>query len=94
MNDKVHTNWEILSDKSIIETIGNYIQSNRLKQNKTQDHVAKDAGLSRSTMSLLERGEKIRIESLIRVFRVLKLLYVMDVFTIKEQISPIEYAKI
>ena len=94
MNDKSYIKWEAISDKSLMETIGNFIQSNRLNQNKTQDQVATDAGISRSTLSLLERGEKIRIDSLIQVLRVLNLLYIMDIFKTQEQISPIEYAKI
>lgn len=83
-----------MSDKSLMEAIGRYIQSHRLNQNKTQERVATDAGISRSTLSLLERGEKIRIDTLIQVLRVLGLLYIMDVFRIQEQISPIEYAKL
>ncbi|OFX20939.1 MAG: transcriptional regulator [Bacteroidetes bacterium GWA2_31_9] len=94
MNDISHIKWEAMSDKSLMESIGKFIQSHRLTQNKTQERVASDAGISRSTLSLLERGEKIRIDSLIQVLRVLNLLYIMDVFKIQEQISPIEYAKI
>ncbi|MDO9510589.1 MAG: helix-turn-helix transcriptional regulator [Bacteroidales bacterium] len=94
MNDKSYIKWEAMTDKSLMETIGNFIQSHRLNQNKTQDQVATDAGISRSTLSLLERGEKIRIDSLIQVLRVLSLLYIMDIFKIQEQISPIEYAKL
>lgn len=94
MNDKAYISWETKPDKSLLETIGNFIQWHRLNQNKTQSEVADDAGISRSTLSLLERGEKIRIDSLIQVLRVLNLLYIMDVFKIQEQISPIEYAKL
>ena len=94
MNDKAYTKWAEMSDKSLMNTIGDFIQSHRLTQNKTQDQVAKDAGISRSTLSLLERGEKVRIDSLIQVLRVLHLLYIMDVFKIQQEISPIEYAKI
>jgi len=94
MNDISHINWEAMSDKILMETIGNFIQSHRISQNKTQDQVAKDAGISRSTLSLLERGEKVRIDSLIQVLRVLGLLYIMNTFKIEKQISPIEYAKL
>lgn len=83
-----------MSDKSLMETIGNFIQSHRLNQNKSQEEVAVAAGISRSTLSLLERGEKTRIDSLIQVLRVLDLLYIMDIFKIQDQISPIEYAKL
>jgi transcriptional regulator with XRE-family HTH domain len=94
MNDISYGKWEAMSDKSLIETIGNFIQTHRLNQDKSQDQVAAAAGISRSTLSLLERGAKVRIDSLIQVLRVLDLLYIMDVFKIQDQISPIEYAKL
>ena len=94
MNDLSYAEWEAMSDKSLMETIGRFIQSHRLNQNRSQDQVAKAAGLSRSTLSLLERGEKVRIDSLIQVLRVLDLLHIMDVFKIQDQISPLEYAKL
>lgn len=94
MNDISYGKWEAMSDKSLIETIGNFIQTHRLNQDKSQEQVAAAAGISRSTLSLLERGAKVRIDSLIQVLRVLDLLYIMDVFKIQDQISPIEYAKL
>ena len=94
MNDKSYTEWKAMSDKSLMETIGKFIQSHRLNQNKSQDQVAARAGISRSTLSLLERGEKVRIDSFIQVLRVLDLLYIMDVFKVQDQISPIKYAKL
>jgi transcriptional regulator with XRE-family HTH domain len=94
MNDKSYIEWREVSDKSLMETIGKFIKSHRLNQNKSQDQVASEAGISRSTLSLLERGEKVRIDSFIQVLRVLDLLYIMDVFKVQDQISPIEYAKL
>lgn len=94
MSYKSYENIETMSDKSFQELIGKFIQHHRLNQNRSQEQVAKDAGISRSTLSLLERGEKFRIDSLIQVLRELNLLYIMDVFKIQEQISPIEYAKL
>lgn len=94
MNDISYNNWNLMSDKALLEQIGQFIQSHRLNQNKSQDQVAEAAGMSRSTLSLLERGEKVRIDSLIQVLRVLDLLYIMDVFKVKEEISPLEYAKL
>lgn len=94
MTDKSYMEWQAMSDKSLMEIIGKFIQSHRLNQNKSQDQVAAAAGISRSTLSLLERGEKVRIDSLIQVLRVLDLLYIMDIFKIQDQISPIEYAKL
>ena len=94
MNDISYTNWPSLSDKALIETIGTFVQHHRLNQNKSQSDVAKAAGISRSTLSLLERGEKISLSSLMQVLRVLDLLHIMDVFKVSNEISPIEYAKL
>lgn len=94
MNEKPYVNWSEKSDKSLIETIGKFIQTNRLNQNKSQHEVATAAGISRSTLSLLERGEKVRMDSFIQVLRVLDLLYIMDIFQVQDQISPLAYAKL
>lgn len=64
-----------------------------MEQNKTQDVLAKAAGISRSTLSLLERGETVTLATLIQVLRVLDKLYVLDVFSIQHDISPLMLAK-
>lgn len=94
MNDLSYQEWISMSDKSLMEIIGKFVQHHRLNQNKSQSEVATDASISRSTLSLLERGEKIKLSSLIQVLRVLDLLYIMDIFKVKDEISPIEYAKL
>lgn len=94
MNDKSYSQWGAMSNQTLIETIGVFIKTNRLNQNRSQDQVSKDAGISRSTLSLLEKGRKVRIDSLIQVLRTLDLLYIMDVFQVQDQISPIAYAKL
>ena len=94
MNETSCNNWTGMTDKALIGVIGGFIQRNRLQQNKSQEQVANNAGISRSTLSLLERGEKVRIDTLIQVLRVLDLLHIMDVFKIEEQISPLEYARL
>ena len=94
MNEISYTDWLSMSDKALTETIGAFIKHHRLNQNKTQDQVSAAAGISRSTLSLLERGETVSLRTLIQVLRVLDLLYIMDVFQVKNEISPIEYAKL
>lgn len=83
-----------MSDKSIIETIGNYIKYQRLNQIKTQANIAEDAGVNRWTISQIEKGEAISLTSLIQILRALDLLHVFDLFKIESQISPIELAKL
>jgi len=93
MNDKSDKNWFSMNDKALIKTIGDFVTHHRLNQNKTQSELAKAAGISRSTLSLLERGEKTTLNTLIQVLRILDLLYIMNVFELNNEISPIEYAK-
>lgn len=94
MNDISYANWVSMNDKALTETIGTFIKHHRLIQNKTQNDVSRAAGISRSTLSLLERGETVSISTVIQTLRVLDLLYIMDVFKVQEQISPIELAKL
>ncbi len=94
MNDFSHKELSSMTDKALIELIGKFVQWHRLNQNLSQSDVASSAGVSRSTLSLLERGEKVRIDSLIQILRVLDLLYVLEAFQIKEELSPLEYAKL
>lgn len=94
MNDKSYKDWELMNDKALSEVIGSFIKHHRLKQQMTQTQVAEAAGISRSTLSLLERGEPVNLMSLIQVLRVLGLLNIMDAFEVKEEISPLAYAKL
>jgi len=93
MSDKSYMEWISMNDAALTKTIGEFVKHHRLNQNKTQDDVAEAAAISRSTLSLLERGETVTIATLLQVLRVLDLLYIMDVFKISHEISPIEYAK-
>ncbi|MFV7235357.1 helix-turn-helix domain-containing protein [Flavobacterium sp. ZB4R12] len=94
MMDISNTNWIAMSDATLIETIAGFVKHHRLLQNKTQQQVAEDAGINRSTLNQLEKGERITLKTLIQVLRTLNLLYVMDVFKIQEQISPLQLAKL
>jgi len=83
-----------LSDITILKKLGDFIKHHRLDQNKSQDQLSKEAGISRSTLSLLERGEKVNLITLIQVLRVLDQLQWLEAFEIKKTISPIDYIKL
>ncbi len=82
-----------MSDDALAKQVGIFIKHHRLEQNKTQDLLAKAAGISRSTLSLLERGETVTLATLIQVLRVLDQLQVMEAFEMKQSISPLALAK-
>lgn len=91
MNDLSYA--EKLSDFAIMKEIGKFVKKQRIDQNLTQEEVAKMAAISRSTMSLLERGDNIALSNLIKVLRVLDALYIFDQFKVVHTISPILLAK-
>lgn len=94
MTEKSYIDWSLKSDSALTKMIGVYIKHHRLNKNLSQDSVAASASISRSTLSLLERGEGVNLTTLIQILRVLDLLYIMDVFQVKEDISPLAYAKL
>ncbi len=93
MNEISYKNWNAMSDQLLAGQIGAFVKHHRLEQNKTQDVLAHEAGISRSTLSLLERGEAVTLATLIQVLRVLDQLEVMDAFVIQKSISPLAMAR-
>jgi len=93
MTDLSFTKWSSMSDKALAEHIAAFIKYHRMEQDKTQEELASAAGISRSTLSLLERGETVTVATLIQVLRVLDQLQVMQAFVVDESISPLALAK-
>ena len=93
MIDKPFKDWAAMSDKALAESIGTFVRHHRMGQNKTQDELANADGISRSTLSLLERGETVTVSTLIQVLRVLDQLEVFNAFEVRETISPLALAK-
>ncbi|SRR5690554_4551860 len=91
MNDKSYIlNY---SDTAILKEIGEFLKAKRLEQNLTQEEVATKAAMSRSTLSLVERGEGISLINLLKILRILDALYVLESFRLETQISPLLLAK-
>ena len=83
-----------MTDDLLCILVGKFIKHHRLSQNRSQQDVSAAAGISRSTLSLLERGQSVSLTTLIQVLRTLNLLHVLDEFEVNETISPIAYAKL
>lgn len=94
MNDISFNKLVSMNDKALAEYIGTFVRHHRMEQNTTQDELARAAGISRSTLSLLERGESVTVATLIQVLRVLDQLSVLNAFEVRESISPLALAKL
>ena len=87
-----NNNWREFTNSRIIELLGEFLQTERLRQNKTQGRIAKDAGVNRWTISQIENGEAINLNSLLQILRALNALEALVGFEIREQISPMKLA--
>ncbi len=81
------------SDQHLLAEIGNFIQQKRIKQEITQQDLAGKAAISRSTLSLIERGENISLINLLKILRILDSLHVFSAFQLPTEISPLQLAK-
>lgn len=93
MTETSYISYRSMSDRAFTKQIGAFIKQKRLQQNKTQDTLSREAGISRSTLSLLERGETIMLSTFIQILRVLDLLNLLDVFKTQTIVSPLALAK-
>ena len=71
MNHKI--NFDNASSEAIIKAIGQRLDEIRLSQNISQANLAKEAGVSRSTLTRLADGRPISLDSFIRVMQALRL---------------------
>ena len=94
MTDITNKKWNAKSDTTLVKTIGNFIKHHRLQQNKTQLILAEEAGINRSTLSQFERGMRANLGTFVQLLRALKLLYVLQQFTVQPQLSPLQLATI
>jgi transcriptional regulator with XRE-family HTH domain len=92
--EKTINNWYATSDVAILEVLGNFIQKIRLQQNKTQQEIALASGINRSTLVQMEKGSGGNLLTFIQVLRTLQQLHLLQGFEIKQQISPLQLAKI
>jgi transcriptional regulator with XRE-family HTH domain len=94
MTEISDNNWIALSDKAILETMGEFIRHHRLQLNKSQSLLAKEAGIARSTLSLVEKGESTLLIVYVQLLRALDLIYLLKEFQVKQQYSPLQLAKL
>ena len=92
-NSEDMMDYNAMSDERLALMLGEYIKHHRIEKNWSQDELGVRAGLSRPTISLMERGKSMNLNSIIKVLRVLDLLYLFDNLKITQIVSPIEMLK-
>lgn len=94
MNDILSHGLPSIKRCAILSRLGAFVKYHRMARQKPQDQLATEAGMSHSTLSLLERDEKVNLITLIQVLRVLGQLHWLSEFEVKNTISPSEYIKL
>lgn len=85
--------WHSMSDRALLGVLGEFIQKTRLKQNKTQQEIAEIAGINRSTLVQIEKGNGSTLLSFIQILRALEKLDVLNEFEMKMELSPLKLAE-
>ncbi|ANJ66670.1 hypothetical protein A9404_04100 [Halothiobacillus diazotrophicus] len=64
-----------MTDEEILKAMGERITRHRLAQNITQEDLAVHAGVSRSSVRAIERGDAVNMAIIVKVLRSLRLLH-------------------
>jgi len=94
MMGKSNTKVTQESDTALLELLGEYIRHHRLKQNKSQEQLAQEAGINRSTLVEFERGGRSNTLTFIQLLRALDQLHMLETFYVVKKPSPLQLAKL
>ncbi len=86
--------WYSMTNNRIELEIGLKIKNHRLKRNLTQLELANKTGMSRVSISKIERGKGTTLTSLIEILRMLHILQNLELLFPKDEVSPIELIKL
>lgn len=83
--------FSLASSEAIEDALGKRIEEIRLKRNITQSRLAREAGVSRSTITRLAReGKGISLDSFIRILKALQLVPNLGTLLPDPGLSPLE----
>jgi len=86
--------FESMSDKAILQELGERLRRVRLNRNLTQADLARQAGIGRRTLQKAEEGEVTTLETLIAILRGQGRLDQLDQFLPEPPASPVQLARL
>ena len=81
------------SDKAVLRDLGQRLRQARLRRNLSQQELADQAGLNRTTISEYERGSSTSTLTLVQVLRALEMLDELTAFLPDPGPGPLELAR-
>ncbi|MFZ1839140.1 MAG: helix-turn-helix domain-containing protein [Dokdonella sp.] len=83
-----------IGDARLLQIMGERISQRRLQRNRSQAHLASEAGVSKRTLERVEAGGSIQLSNFIRILRALDLLDGLDALLPEPLPSPLQQLKL
>lgn len=84
----------MLTDSAVLTELGSRLSRRRLDRNMSQLQLADEAGVGRSAVQSIERGEPVAVTSFIRVLRALGLADALNRLVPEPTASPMELLRL
>jgi transcriptional regulator with XRE-family HTH domain len=85
-----NVDYELASIEALQGDLGRRIEALRLGRNIQQSQLAREAGVSRRTITRLESGESVSLDTLLRVMRALGLSSRLATLLPEPSVQPVE----
>lgn len=82
------------SDETILRELGSRLARTRLERNVSQEQLAREAGVAKTTVERVESGREVRLTSLVRILRALGQLDALDRLIPEPLPSPLERVRL
>ncbi len=76
------------NNRTIMEEMGRRIKDVRISMNLTQTEMADRAGLSLATVVRMEKGESVKVENVLNVFRTIGVLQNVNLLVQEQTLRP------
>ena len=82
-----------MTNEALLQYVGKQMRQMRINARLSQQQLAERAGISRSTITQVENGKGMKMESVIAILRVLNKLEILNNFETQALVSPLLIAK-
>lgn len=87
---KQKINFNVAATDAIVGALGQQLDQIRLSRNLTQSALAREAGVSRSTLTRMADGQSISLDSFVRIMRALGLSDHLAALLPDPSVRPVE----
>jgi len=82
-----------MTNEALLQYVGQQMRQMRINARLSQQQLAERAGVSRSTITQVENGKGMKMESLVAMLRALNKLEILNNFETQALVSPLLIAK-